>query len=86
MNIQGDDVTILSNGVNITLWNDSGTNEQKWLVSRLDTEVYIRSVIDQLYGLNVYRSGNPYNCNVYEIIGNETDAQIDIIQASTGNY
>ena len=86
LNIHGDDVTTLSNGINITLWSDSGTNEQKWLVSELGTEVYIRSVIDQLYGLNVYRSGNPYNCNVYEVIGNEMDAQIDIIQAGTGTY
>ena len=63
----------------MTLWEDSGTNEQKWYIEYVQGHYYIRSVIDTQYGLNLYRSGNPYNCNLYKVIGNETDSQIDII-------
>ena len=38
----------------------------------------IRSVINTSYGLNVYRSGTPYNCDVYPVSGNETDSNIEI--------
>lgn len=88
LNIYGDNVTSLSDGVNITLWSNSGTNEQKWLISGLGKDQqFIRSVIDKTYGLNVYRTGDPYNCNIHKIIGNEVDAQIDIIPTSvSGQY
>lgn len=79
LNIYGDNVTSLTNGINVTLWSDSGTNEQIWLIERLGPNQYVRSIIDMTYGLNVYRSGNPYNCNIYKIAGNETDATIDFI-------
>lgn len=85
LNISGSNVTVLSNGMNVTLWSNSGTNEQKWSISSLGSNVYIKSIIDTQYGLNVYRSGNPYNCNIYKIAGNETDTAIDII-ASGSNY
>lgn len=84
LNIYGDNVTVLSNNQNVTLWSDSGTNEQKWLIAGSGTQKYIRSVIDKRYGLNVYRSGSPYNCDVYPIIGNEQDAQIDMVYATNG--
>lgn len=84
LNINGDNLTSLYNGINVTLWSDSGTNEQKWVISDLGNNVYIKSVIDTAYGLNVYRSGSPYNCNIYKIAGNETDASVDIIQS--GSY
>lgn len=88
LNIYGNNVTSLSDGVNITLWSNSGTNEQKWLISGLGKDQqFIRSVIDKTYGLNVYRTGDPYNCNIHKIIGNEVDAQIDIIPSSvSGQY
>ncbi len=84
LNINGDNVTSLSNGINVTLWSDSGTNEQKWIIETNTDYSYIKSVIDTSYGLNVYRSGSPYNCNIYAINGNETDAQIDLIPTSNG--
>ena len=84
LNIYGDGLTSLYNGINVTLWEDSNTNEQKWVVSDLGNSVYIKSVIDTAYGLNVYRSGSPYNCNIYKIAGNETDALVDII--ASGSY
>lgn len=82
LNISGDNITSLSNGMNVTLWSNSGTNEQKWNTS-LGSNVYIKSVVDSQYGLNVYRSGNPYNCNIYKIAGNETDAAIDIVPSGS---
>lgn len=84
LNIYGDGLTSLYNEINVTLWEDSGTNEQKWVVSELGDNVYIKSVIDTAYGLNVYRMGDPYNCNIYKIAGNETDALVDII--ASGSY
>lgn len=85
LNIYGNNVTSLSNNQNVTLWADSGTNEQKWEITSLGSGVYVRSVINIAFGLNVYRSGSPWNCDVYPISGNETDARINII-ASSGGY
>ena len=79
LNIYGDNVTSLTNGTNVTLWSDSGTNEQIWVIESLGPNQFVRSIIDMSYGLNVYRSGSPYNCNIYKIEGNETDATIDFI-------
>ncbi len=84
LNISGDNLTSLTNNMNVTLWDDSGTNEQKWVISSLSDSVYIKSVIDTAFGLNVYRSGNPYNCNILKLEGNGTDSLIDI--QTSGNY
>ena len=85
LNIQGSNLTSLSNGKNVTLWSNSGSKEQKWLLSELSSSVCIKSIIDKAYALNVHRSGNPYNCNVRIYAGNETDALLDIIP-SGGQY
>ncbi len=84
LNIYGDNVTSLANHQNVTMWSDSGSNEQKWYITSVGSNAYIKSVIDMSFGLNVYRSGSPWNCDVYPIAGNETDALIDIIQTSQG--
>ncbi len=84
LNIHGSSLTSLSNGINVTLWSDSGSNEQKWVISDLGNNVYVRSIIDTDFGLNVYRSGSPYNCNIRLIEGNETDAAVDI--SNYGDY
>lgn len=85
LNIYGDNVTSLSNNQNVTLWADSGTNEQKWSITSLGSGVYVRSVINTAFGLNVYRSGSPWNCDVYPISGNEMDTKINFV-ASGGSY
>ena len=84
LNIYGDGLVSLYNGINVTLWSDSDTNEHKWVVSDLGNSVYIKSAIDTAYELNVYRVGDPFNCNIYKIAGNETDALVDIIES--GSY
>ena len=84
LNIYGDNLTYLNNHQNVTLWSDSGSNEQKWLISSIGDNVYIRSIIDETFGLNVYRVGSPFNCDVYPVSGNETDAAVDFISTSGG--
>ena len=32
----------------------------------------------------MYRAGDPYNCNVHTVIGNEIDAQLDLIAVDGG--
>lgn len=87
LNIHGSNLTSLYNGINVTLWSeDTSSNEQKWEISELGTGVHIKSVIDTAYGLNIYRSGSPYNCNIYKIAGNETDATFDITAADSNGY
>ena len=87
LNIYGSNITYLYNGMNVTLWTASGSNEQKWVFNCDEIyQIYFRSYVDLDYGLNVYRAGSPWNCNVHTVIGNETDAQIDIIEVSYGYY
>ncbi len=51
------------------------------------TQSFIRSIINNAYGLNVYRVGSaPYNCDLYTISGNETDAEIVINPLSDGSF
>ena len=84
LNIYGENVTVLYNHQNVCLWADSGTNEQKWSISSLSSGVYVKSIINLLFGLNPYRVGSPWNCDVYPILGNETDASISFVQS--GNF
>lgn len=87
LNIYGSNITYLYNGMNITMWTATGSNEQKWVFNCDEIyRIYFRSYVDTNYGLNVYRAGSPWNCTVHETIGNETDAQIDIIEVSVGHY
>ena len=87
LNIYGSNLSSLSNGINVTTWTTSGSNEQKWIIDMsLQSNIAIRSVIDRNYGLNVYRAGSPWNCNVHTVVGNETDAMIDLEYVSGSNY
>ena len=81
LNIHGSNVTSLTPHQNVTIWEDSGSNEQKWKFDDTRTGLTdfsspLRSMVDTSYGLNVYRTGNPYNCDVYPVSGNETDSDI----------
>ena len=84
LNIYGSNLTSLYNNQNVCLWTDGSTREQKWGISSLGSGVYVLSNVDSSFGLNVYRSGSPWNCDVYPISGNATDAKVNFIQ--TGNY
>ena len=84
LNIYGENVSSHYNNQNVCLWSDSGTNEQKWYITQIGDGAYIKSVIDDTFGLNVYRTGDPWNCDLYPISGNETDALVDFILTSNG--
>ena len=75
LNIYGDNLTSLSPWINVTLWSDSGSNEQKWILSTDYDSKPIKSVIDRNYGLNIYLDST-YNCNVYQVAGNENDSAV----------
>ena len=84
LNLYGSNFSYLYNGINVTMWTATQSPEQTWLLGYYTTEFYIRNNIDKAYGLNVYRAGSPWNCNLHLISGNETDAQMDIEIAVSG--
>lgn len=84
LNIYGSNITSLSNNQNVTLWSDSGSTEQKWSISSLGSGVYVRSQVNTNFGLNAYRSGTNWNCDVYPVSGNETDAAVTF--EKSGSY
>lgn len=79
LNISGSNLTSLDNGRNVNLWSDTGSNEQKWLIPALGQRRIIKSAIDRNFGLNIKRSGTPYNCNVHRVFQNEADSVVSII-------
>ncbi len=84
LNIYGSNVTSLTNNQNVTLWEDSDTPEQKWVVDILDSGVFVQSAINTAFALNAYRSST-YNCDVHLLRGNQTDAAVNFIP-SGDNY
>lgn len=51
------------------------------------SSTFVRSAYWPFFGLNAYRSSDTeYNCDVYEIVGNETDATTEFIPTSQGYY
>lgn len=84
LNVVGNNVTTLDDYDELSLWADSGTNEQKWKISSIGTGVYIKSVINKEYGLNANRYHNPWKCDLFTISGNETDASVNFVQS--GDY
>ncbi len=85
LNMFGESSGVVYDYRNVTLWASTGSNDQKWLVSQRASQVYVRSYVDKRFGLNVYRHiDDPYNCNMYPIIGNETDASVDFIASFYG--
>lgn len=85
LNVYGNNVTSITPHQNVCIWSDSGSNEQKWVISSLTAAgVAVRTAIDTTYGLNAYRTGSPWNCDLYKILGNESDANVNLI--STNGY
>ncbi len=84
LNIKGSNLTSLTKHQNVMLWSDSGSSEQKWYITSVGEGAYVKSVIDLSFGLNVYRTGDPWNCDVFPIAGNETDALVDFILTNNG--
>lgn len=76
--------TTLSNNINVKLEDWQDIAHKKWMISSFANGSYIRTPVDKSYGLNVYRSGSPYNCDIHLISGNETDAKVNFI--NSGNF
>lgn len=83
LNMDGDEEVY--NSDNVAIRSADTTNKQKWLMSALSSKRVIVTAVDDTYGLNVYRSGSPYNCNMHKVYENETDALVSIV-ASDGYY
>lgn len=84
LNIEGDNLTALYNNQNVTVWADSGTNEQRWVIDDLGGSTTVRSAIDESYGLNIYTT--TYNCDVYPIAGNANDSAVTFEWVSGKGY
>ena len=65
LNIDGSNLTYLYNGMNVTVWQDSGSNEQKWLKDECVERFYMRSYVDRNYGLVLTAGGSSNGSNVY---------------------
>lgn len=84
LNIEGDNLTSLYNNQNVTVWSDSGTNEQRWVIDDLGSSTTVRSAIDESYGLNIYTT--TYNCDVYPISNNANDSAVTFEWVSGKGY
>ncbi len=79
LTISGSNITSLSKHQNVVLSTYRGTKAQKWMVNFPGLGEYLRSRVDPSYALNVYRTGSPYNCDIYPISGNEYDATVHLM-------
>lgn len=88
LNIQGSNITSLTNHQNVTIWADSGSLEQRWFLNSYVPgyvgSTLIESAVNSHFGLNPYRSGTNWNCDVFPTAGNETDAALTL--EPSGSY
>lgn len=87
MNVYGNNT--IENNRNVCIYTDDGTTAQRWEIYNVGGQAhYIKSALDTRYALNVdRRSGQNWNCTVYQILGNETDASVTInICLTQGEY
>ena len=89
LNIYGNNVTSLTNNQNVTIWADSGSLEQRWFLNSYVPgyvgSIKVESAVNSAFGLNAYRSGTNWNCDVYPTAGNETDCALTFKSSGT-NY
>mgnify|MGYP004564780557 FL=1 len=87
LNIYGENLTSLSSHKNVVLWDkDIGSREQLWLIPDYSNNHCIKSVIDPNYGLNVYRAGSPYNCDMLRVFDNGTDSVCTFTLIDSNRY
>ena len=83
LSVSGSNLNALTSHKNVVTNTYNNNREQWWRISSLGNNVQVKSAVNPLYGLNVYRTGSPYNCDVFPISGNETDATVNIVYNST---
>ena len=75
LNIYGEHLTALRNGMKIVLWSkDVTAAEQRFLIADTKYAHCVLSCVDPRYGLNILRVGSPYRCTIHTVYQNESDA------------
>lgn len=87
LNIDGDNITVLTDHQDVTQWSDTGTNEQKWVIDNFPSSGPILSAVDTSFGLNIWTgSTNTNNCDVFPIAKNDEDDYKVNFEYSDGAY
>ena len=84
INIYGNNVADLENRRRISLWEDTNSLEQRWKIENLGSNVNVKSIIDDEYGLILKCLDAPCECEINKISENEANAKINFIKV--GNY
>ena len=84
INIYGNNVADLENRRRISLWEDTNSLEQRWKIENLGSNVNVKSIIDDEYGLILKCLDAPCECEINLISENEANAKINFIKV--GNY
>lgn len=78
LNVSGNNQ--ISDHRNVNVYNYSGGNDQKWIIEYLNTyDIYpqlIQCTNNSSYGLNAYRVGTNWNCDIMPTSGNFNDALV----------
>ncbi len=89
LNVYGNDQ--VSQNRNVCLWDWDTTNAQKWVIrqetpgGRIYTNIANTTYGGNGYGLNAYRSGTNWNCDIHTVQGNETDSLIDLLTVNAND-
>lgn len=85
LTICGTNVTSLSNPHALMLFTRTYLNEQRFsYAGTAGSASTIRATMNTNFGLNAYRAGVNWTCNLHTVSGNETDASI--VMEQSGNY
>lgn len=71
----------ISGRTNVNIWNDTGSNDQRWSIVSLSSNQQVKTLNNLSYMLNANTS--TWNCDVMTA---NTDAYVNFIQVSTGVY
>ncbi len=84
LNLKGSYLLDITTRTNVTLYSQTGSNEQVWAIDTLNGVTKVRSYVNETYGLNIV--GSTSNCDVIPIAGNEADSNIQFELQSDGYY
>lgn len=84
LTVCGTNGTGLSNPHGLMLYTSLFLPEQRFSCSITNSPGTIRATMDTNFGLNAYRVGTNWTCNLHTVSGNETDASV--IMEQSGNY
>lgn len=84
VNVSGSYLLDLTTRTNVTLYSQTGSNEQVWRIDALTGTVKVRSYVNDAYGFNIARTTS--NCDVIPISGNDADSNIQFELQSDGYY